>query len=194
VWQDCIFSCSIYPARSGQFVDDVRIEIDPERAPAAPSRVPGLWCGNNEMEWGWEMWGWAEPDLTKDAACGYIAKMAEREWRVDSATPLTLCSCCQTGSSCAMPMTRFFHITLPGWLATLTPIARTGPALLPPTPRSTNVNGKSQGDSHYWEVWHGRKPFTAYRKQFPRFHERVRLPVAAAVGDDRTYADEPTGT
>ena len=26
-----------------------------------------------------------------------------------------------------------------------------------------------QGDCHYWEVWHGRQPFTAYRSQYPRF-------------------------
>ena len=30
-------------------------------------------------------------------------------------------------------------------------------------------NGQERGDCHYWDVWHGRKPFTAYRTQFPRF-------------------------
>jgi len=30
-------------------------------------------------------------------------------------------------------------------------------------------NGDQRGDMHYWDVWHGRKPFTAYRTQFPRF-------------------------
>jgi beta-mannosidase len=32
-----------------------------------------------------------------------------------------------------------------------------------------NPNGNDRGDAHYWDVWHGRKPFTAYRTQFPRF-------------------------
>ncbi|MFZ6027865.1 MAG: beta-mannosidase [Chloroflexota bacterium] len=32
-----------------------------------------------------------------------------------------------------------------------------------------NPNGNDRGDAHYWDVWHGRKPFTAYRTQLPRF-------------------------
>ncbi|MBQ0106177.1 MAG: glycoside hydrolase family 2 protein [Armatimonadetes bacterium] len=30
-------------------------------------------------------------------------------------------------------------------------------------------NGHDSGDTHYWDVWHGRKPFTDYRKYHSRF-------------------------
>lgn len=30
-------------------------------------------------------------------------------------------------------------------------------------------NGEGRGDAHYWDVWHGLKPFTDYRKLFFRF-------------------------
>ena len=30
-------------------------------------------------------------------------------------------------------------------------------------------NGEREGDSHYWDVWHGKLPFTAYRDHYPRF-------------------------
>jgi beta-mannosidase len=30
-------------------------------------------------------------------------------------------------------------------------------------------NGEEAGDGHYWDVWHGRKPFAAYREQHHRF-------------------------
>ena len=30
-------------------------------------------------------------------------------------------------------------------------------------------NAEDRGDVHYWEVWHGGKPFTEYRKHFFRF-------------------------
>lgn len=30
-------------------------------------------------------------------------------------------------------------------------------------------NSENRGDMHYWEVWHGGKPFTAYRGILPRF-------------------------
>jgi len=32
-----------------------------------------------------------------------------------------------------------------------------------------NPNDENRGDVHYWDVWHGRKPFTEYRKFFLRF-------------------------
>ena len=37
---------------------------------------------------------------------------------------------------------------------------------------------------HYWDVWHGRKPFTAYRSQYPRFMSEFgfqALPPLATV-------------
>lgn len=36
-------------------------------------------------------------------------------------------------------------------------------------------NGESAGDMHYWEVWHGRRPITDYRKVFPRFMSEFGL-------------------
>ena len=30
-------------------------------------------------------------------------------------------------------------------------------------------NAQEKGDCHYWDVWHGRKPFAAFRSQYPRF-------------------------
>ena len=30
-------------------------------------------------------------------------------------------------------------------------------------------NDENEGDGHYWDVWHGRQPFTAYRRRFFRF-------------------------
>ncbi|MFQ7550666.1 MAG: hypothetical protein ACLRMZ_10635 [Blautia marasmi] len=29
--------------------------------------------------------------------------------------------------------------------------------------------GPDRGDTHYWDVWHGNKPFTEYRKFFFRY-------------------------
>ncbi len=43
----------------------------------------------------------------------------------------------------------------------------------PSSPSSTgsfdNPNDENRGDVHYWEVWHGLKPFTEYRKFYFRF-------------------------
>ena len=53
-------------------------------------------------------------------------------------------------------------------------------------------NGEVQGDSHYWDVWHGRKPFTAYRSTFPRFQSEFgfqSLPPLATVAAYASPAD-----
>ncbi len=36
-------------------------------------------------------------------------------------------------------------------------------------------NNENIGDMHYWDVWHGRKPITEYRKIFPRFMSEFGL-------------------
>ncbi len=57
VWQDFIFSCSVYPGHDA-FVENVRVEAiqNIRRLRHHPSLA--LWCGNNEMEGGWVHWGW----------------------------------------------------------------------------------------------------------------------------------------
>ena len=65
---------------------------------------------------------------------------------------------------------RMFHHLLAGLVAR----RRSRPAILAQLglvghPLLTTPNGQQRGDCHYWDVWHGRKPFTAYRTQFPRF-------------------------
>ena len=58
VWQDFVFSCSIYPLDEADFHENVRIEVDENIKRLRHRASLALWCGNNEMEWGWESWGW----------------------------------------------------------------------------------------------------------------------------------------
>ena len=51
-------------------------------------------------------------------------------------------------------------------------------------------NDQQRGDAHYWDVWHGRKPFTAYRDQYPRFMSEFGFQALPPLGTIRTYADE----
>jgi len=191
VWQDCIFSCSIYPLDRANFVDDVHREIIDNVRRLRHRASLALWCGNNEMEWGWEMWGWAEPDLTPEQRAA-LAKMAEREWRVqillDTINSMQLLPDWRTLREA---YDRFFHITLPGWLATLDPDRPYWPSSPSSNTPFHDVNGQRQGDAHYWEVWHGRKPFTAYREQFPRFMSEFGFQSLPPLATIRTYADEP---
>jgi beta-mannosidase len=49
-------------------------------------------------------------------------------------------------------------------------------------------NGELQGDSHYWDVWHGRKPFTAYRTNLPRFQSEFGFQSLPPLPTIATYA------
>ncbi|GAB1482049.1 hypothetical protein MASR2M78_08640 [Treponema sp.] len=47
VWQDMMFSCSMYPANK-EFLDDVRLEVADQVARLKDHPCLALWCGNNE--------------------------------------------------------------------------------------------------------------------------------------------------
>ena len=63
VWQEFIFSCSIYPLDDPEFLENVRVEVVQNVRRLRHRASLALWCGNNEMEWGWVEWGWNRPDL-----------------------------------------------------------------------------------------------------------------------------------
>ncbi|MEW5869927.1 MAG: glycoside hydrolase family 2 protein [Chloroflexota bacterium] len=155
VWQEFIFSCSIYPLDDPGFLENVRIEVVENIRRLRHRASLALWCGNNEMEWGWVDWGWGKsPDL-KNLRAAYD---------------------------------HFFHHTLPDWCAAEDP----DHAYWPSSPSSNtpfeNPNGQVQGDAHYWDVWHGRKPFTAYRSQYPRFMSEFGFQALPPLATIRTYA------
>ncbi len=59
VWQDFMFSCSLYPA-DGPFLENVRYEAVDQIKRLRNHPCLALWCGNNEMEWGREAFGWGK--------------------------------------------------------------------------------------------------------------------------------------
>lgn len=48
-------------------------------------------------------------------------------------------------------------------------------------------NGEDRGDMHYWDVWHQRKPFTEYRKTFPRFMSEFGLQSFPGIQTVRSF-------
>ena len=156
VWQDFIFSCSIYPLDDPEFLESIRVEIFENVCRLRHRASLALWCGNNEMEWGWADWGWNKPEY-QDMKVAYD---------------------------------EFFHRTLPAWCSAEDP----DHAYWPSSPSSDtpfeNPNGQVQGDAHYWDVWHGRKPFTAYRSQYPRFMSEFGFQALPPLKTIRTYAPE----
>ena len=186
VWQDFIFSCSIYPLDEKSFRKNVKAEVKQNVRRLRHRASLALWCGNNEMEWGWESWGWAEhpledklPEMVKQfPALGFLLdQVGERQlledWKV-----------------LQKAYKKFFYRTLPKWVDKLdsdTPYWTSSPSSDTPF---EDVNGQKQGDAHYWDVWHGRKPFTAYRDQFPRFMSEFGFQALPPLDTIKTFAEE----
>ena len=156
VWQDFIFACSVYPLHEPEFVDNVHQEVVENMRRLRHRASLALWCGNNEMEWGWAEWGWTRPDLDdlKDA------------------------------------YDRFFHQTLPECCEQEDPDHTYWPSSPSSGTPFADPNGQKQGNAHYWDVWHGGQPFTAYRQQYPRFMSEFGFQALPPLATIRTFADE----
>ena len=186
IWQDFIFSCSIYPLDDADFLENVRIEVEENIKRLRHRASLALWCGNNEMEWGWESWGWAKhpmeyqlPALVEQfPALGFLLESIGRrnllaDWEV-----------------LQKAYKEFFHSTLPNWVAEFDPDTPYWPSSPSSDTPFQDVNGQKQGDAHYWDVWHGRKPFTAYRDQYPRFMSEFGFQALPPLATIRAYAEE----
>jgi beta-mannosidase len=165
IWQDFIFSCSIYPLDETDFFENVKIEIFENIRRLRHRTCLALWCGNNEMEEGWESWGWQKHPL-EDQALDFIEQFPTLRFILDSIGDRDLLPDWEMLKD---EYDRFFHETLPAWVKVIDPDT----AYWPSSPSSNTpfhkANGEDQGDAHFWDVWHGRKPFTAYRESYPRF-------------------------
>jgi beta-mannosidase len=155
VWQDFIFSCSIYPADEALF-ENVRVEAIQNIRRLRHRASLALWCGNNEMEWGWVNWGWQEP--------GH--EQLKRAYD------------------------RMFHHFLPEICAAEDPDRPYWPSSPSSNTPFVNPNRVQAGDTHNWEVWHGERPFQAYREHNSRFVSEFGFQSLPSLETIRTYAEE----
>jgi len=84
---------------------------------------------------------------------------------------------------------RMFHHMLPELLEVEDPDHPYWPSSASANTPFEGANNQVQGDCHYWDVWHGRKPFTAYRTQFPRFMSEFGFQALPPLKTIATYAE-----
>ena len=143
VWQDFPFACAVYPPEA-DFHERVEQEAiyNIKRIRNHPSLA--LWVGNNEMEWMFTIYSRMiiNPFTRRKFKKGYI---------------------------------NMFEKMFPALIKMLDPNHHYWPAspsnggFLKGKTGILASNDPSRGDSHYWMVWHGGKPFTAYRGFNSRF-------------------------
>ncbi|HEX3017791.1 MAG TPA: glycoside hydrolase family 2 TIM barrel-domain containing protein [Caproicibacter sp.] len=53
-----------------------------------------------------------------------------------------------------------------------------------------NPGDENRGDSHYWDVWHGQKPYTDYQKHFFRFCSEFGFQSLPSIKTIKTFTKE----
>ena len=151
VWQDFLFACAIYPIHD-EFLKNAQIEIiqNIKRLRNHPSLT--LWCGNNEISMLW-------PFLQfKTGLLKFGSRKIRKQYK--------------------KTYIRFFVRTIPELVRTYDPDHSYWPSSPSNGKVATNQigllgflkqNSPHYGDSHFWNVWHGGAPFSAYRRFNSRF-------------------------
>lgn len=83
---------------------------------------------------------------------------------------------------------RIYHHLLPAVTAAEDPDRPYWPSSASSGIPFAEPNSAQRGDMHYWEVWHARKPFTAYRTQFPRFMSEFGFQALPTYKTIQAYA------
>lgn len=156
IWQDFMFGGAI-PPYDEAFRKNTEVEATEQvlRLRDHPSIV--LWCGNNEVQTGWESW----PD--RETFRQSIS--ADERAKVEQG------------------MKELFGHTLRGVANQLAPEVPYW-ASSPSTDFEGPANVLTDGDYHYWDVWSGSKPIEKYLDTTPRFQSEYGLqsfPVMATI-------------
>lgn len=161
VWQDFMFACSMYPSE-GKYLESVKYEAIDNIKRLRNHPSISIWCGNNEAYDGWFGWGRKE-DYTKQNP-----EYARVMWRqyVD-----------------------LFHKLLPDMVEEFAPEAFYWPS----SPYGLPGKGcdDKNGDRHYWDVWHGRKPIAQYNIERSRFFSEYGFQSFPEFESIKIYAPKP---
>ncbi len=160
VWQEFMFGGDMVPGGVA-FQNNVKQEAieQVERLRNHPSVV--LWCGNNEIETGWVHW-----DDRKNFKEAVSSADREKVW-----TDYVV----------------LFHGILPqvvGRYGNSVPYWPSSPSADFEDPPDSQTNG----DMHYWQVWHALAPIEMYTQQFPRFMSEYGFQSFPEMRTIRTFA------
>jgi beta-mannosidase len=82
---------------------------------------------------------------------------------------------------------KMFEVLLPGIAKEIDPETFYWPASPSSGGCFDDPNDEKRGDMHYWDVWHGQKPFTAYRDIYPRFMSEFGLQSFPGLKTVKTF-------
>jgi len=138
VWQDFMFAGGMYPGDLA-FQKNVAQEIKEQVIRLRNHPSLAIWCGNNELEEGWNNWGWQKQ-------FAYSASDSAKIYQ---------------------DYTKLFKENIPKILVEFDGTRPYHPSS--PTKGWGRKESLTTGDLHYWGVWWGMEPFEKYQEKIGRF-------------------------
>ncbi len=145
VWQDFMFACAMYPG-GDEFYENIRQEFIQNTKRLRNHAAMAIWCGNNEILAAWpgfdekaNGWGWK---------ADYNDLQKKQIWDI---------------------YLKMFHDILPKVISEYTDNGfywASSPSA--EYEKAASYENRS-GDMHYWGVWHGKHPFSDFKKYSARF-------------------------
>ena len=160
IWQDFMFGGAITPYDPA-FLGNSRVEAEEQvrRLRNHPSIV--LWCGNNEVQTGWESW--------PDRADFQKSISADERQRIENGMR-------ELFGNTLRKVVKDNDPDVPYWASS------------PSTDFDGEANVLNDGDYHYWKVWSGSEPIEHYLDVTPRFQSEYGLQSFPSMATIETFA------
>jgi len=158
VWQDFMYACSMYPGYP-EFLENIKQETTEVVKQLRNNPALALWCGNNELLWGWMEWGWPHDKKLN------ISK-------TDSAEIFN-------------NYLKIFKEIIPTVIKENDP--KTFYWSSSPDSESGSPVALTSGDLHYYGVWYGAQSIQTYKTVIPRFMSEYGVQSFSAYSTIKKY-------
>jgi len=159
IWQDFMFSCTMYPGDDA-FLKNVEKEADYNIKRLRNHASLAMWCGNNEIQVGWDNWGWQD---------SYKYTEEDQKELLESYDKL-------------------FNKLLPSKVKELDGAKFYYPSS--PISNWGNKSDFNIGDNHYWGVWWGKKTFESFNEYVPRFMSEYGFQSFPSMETIKDFSDK----